>query len=182
MEVSRSFLFPAVSQQFQEPHAAIDRCHNGVLVRYPVSELKSTLRSVAVIVCVLFLAACGGSSIGPGASMCNTGTVQQLANPVQNQSGVSATIGQITIVAFSNNNLLYNTYAQWVIQLVDNTGTVWNGQSLQLVADPSGPHPYTSDFYYSSNIPQLVAGRTYGVRLSQSGNACRAQNLGSFST
>lgn len=140
------------------------------------------LRSLAVVLCVLFAAACSSSSTGPGSTLCNTGTVQQLANPLQNQTGVSPTIGQITIVASSNNNTLYNTHSQWAIQLVDNTTTVWNGQSLQLVADPSGPHPYPSDFYYASNIPQLVAGRTYRVTLSQLGSACQAVNLGSFST
>jgi hypothetical protein len=135
-----------------------------------------------MVTAAIGLAACGGSTFGPSTFVCNTGTVQQLASPLQNQTGVSPSIGQITIVAFSNNNTLYNTYSGWAVQLVDNTGTVWNGQALRLVADPSGPHPYTSDFYYASTIPQLAPGRIYGTRLLQVGTACQPLGVGSFST
>ena len=142
------------------------------------------LTSVASLVALLGLAGCSGSASTPGHFQypCNTGTSQQLANPTPNQAGVSTSQGRITIVAFGNNNNLYTTYNQWIITLTDNTGTPWTGGPLSLVSDPSGPHPYPSDFYYASNIPMLNAGRTYQAFLSQPSGTCTPLQLQSFST
>lgn len=140
--------------------------------------------SLFVAVCTT-LAACSGGGLGfggGGQQFCNTGTIQQLANPVNGQTGVSTTLGQIIIVASSNNNQLFNTYSQWNLTLVDNLNQIWNGGSLALVADPSGPHPYQSDFYYGSSIPQLAPGRTYTASLGLNGGSCKSIILGSFST
>lgn len=98
------------------------------------------------------------------------------------QAGVPTTIGQITVVAFGNNNALYSTYNQWIVNLVDSSGVPWTGAPLRLVSDPSGPHPYPSDFYYSSNIPMLNPGQVYRVYLSQPNAACTGILLGQFST
>jgi|GEM_PF-4833620 len=54
--------------------------------------------------------------------------------------------------------------------------------NMRLVSDPSGPHPYPSDYYYASNIPMLNAGRTYQAFLSQPSGTCTPLSLGSFST
>ena len=91
-------------------------------------------------------------------------------------------VGQLAIVAFGNNNVLYGAYNQWILTLNDNTGMVWTGSPLKLVSDPSGPHPYPSDFYYASNIPMLNASRTYQVFLSQPSGTCTPISLGWFST
>lgn len=138
-----------------------------------------------VLIAGLALAGCSGSAAyAPGQHQypCNTGTQQQLANPTSGQAGVSPTIGQITVVAFGNNNNLYNTYNQWIVTLTDSPGMPWTGGPLKLVSDPSGLHPYPSDFYYGSNIPMLTAGRTYQVFLSQPNATCTPLSLGSFST
>ena len=147
-------------------------------------SLQLVPRWLAVVVCVCALSACSGANAGFGGfqQVCNTGTQTQLVSPSPGQTGVSTTIGQITFVANGNNNQLYNTYTQWQITLVDNFQGVTSGGRLALVPDPSGPHPYPSDFYYASSIPQLQPGRTYSVTLSLPGGSCTAIPLGSFST
>ena len=139
---------------------------------------------LAALIGALALSGCSSGSNAPGRFQfpCNTGTEQKIANPTPNQTGVSTSIGRITLVAFGNNNNLYNTYTQWIITLTDNTGAPWTGGPLSLVSDPSGPHPYPSDFYYASNFPMLNAGRTYQAFLSQPSGTCTPVSVGSFST
>jgi hypothetical protein len=137
----------------------------------------------AAVMAALLLGGCSSLGSTTHFSMpCNTGTQVQLAGPSPSQSGVSPSIGQIIMVANGNSNQLYNTYSQWQITLVDNFGNPVTGGSLQLVSDPSGPHPYPSDFYYGSSIPQLNAGRTYNAYVSLNNGSCQPVSLGSFST
>lgn len=117
-----------------------------------------------------------------GLSQCSTGTQEQLASPSSGSTGVSPGIGSITLVASSNSNQLYSTFAQWQITLTDNFGNVVTGGSLSLVPCPSCIHPYQSDFYYASSMPQLNAGRTYTAYLNRIGALCPPIPLGSFST
>ena len=141
--------------------------------------------SLLSVVTALGLWGCSsGSSTSPGHYQypCVTGTSQTLANPQPGQTGVPTTLGQVTIVAMGNGNTLYNTYTQWIVTLTDNTGTPWTGSPLSLVSDPSGPHPYPSDFYYASNLPMLNPGRTYQAFLSQPNASCTPVSLGQFST
>ena len=139
---------------------------------------------LAALIGALALAGCSSGVNAPGHFQfpCNTGTEQQIANPTNNQTGVSTSIGRITLVSFGNNNNLFNTYSQWIMTLTDNTGAPWTGGPLSLVSDPSGPHPYPSDFYYASNFPMLNAGRTYQAFLSQPSGTCTPVWVGSFST
>jgi len=139
---------------------------------------------IGALIGTLTFTGCSSSANAPGQHQfpCNTGTSQTLANPTSGSTGVSTTIGQITVVASGNNNNLFSTYNQWIVTLNDNTGTVWTGSALTLVSDPTGPHPYPSDFYYGSNIPMLDAGRTYNAVLSEPSGACTPLSLGSFST
>jgi hypothetical protein len=95
---------------------------------------------------------------------------------------VPANVGQVTVVAYGGNNQLYNTYRQWQTTLVDNTSQPTPGGQLRLVPDPTGPHPYPSDFYYASTLPQLVTGRTYTVYLAMTNGSCSPISLSSFST
>lgn len=113
----------------------------------------------------LVLSACGSSGSGnsnpggtfpvpggPPVSQC-TGTEVQLANPTPYQTGVSSNIGSIIIVANGNNNNLSNTSSQWQVLLFDNFGDPpIIGGSLQPYSDRTGPHPYNSDFFYSSSL------------------------------
>lgn len=130
------------------------------------------------------LTGCTSSATTPGHFQfpCNTGTVQQLANPLPSQGGVATTIGQVTIVAMGGSNVLHSTPNQWIVTLNDNTGMVWTGTPLTPVSDASGPHPYPSDFYYASNFPMLNASRTYRAVLSQPTGTCTPISLGGFST
>ncbi len=143
------------------------------------------LVSVSLLATAMFLSACStfGSGLGGIFQLpCNTGTQQQLASPFSGQTGVSPSIGQVTIVANGNSNQLYSNYNQWTVTLVDNLGAVYNGGHLALVPDPSGPHPYPSDFYYASSLPQLTVGRTYTASLGIPGGSCQSISMGSFST
>ena len=138
------------------------------------------------------LSACGGGGsssppvnnpFGPSFAQCDPGTQVQLANPLPGQSGVSPGIGSVTIVANGNSNPLYNTYQQWSVVLTDSFGNTYNGGALQLVSDSNGPHPYTSDFYYSSSFQNLPPGRNWsaGLVFANGGN-CSPAFLGNFST
>lgn len=163
--------FPGFSQQ---------RC-NAVL-RFQAMRQSTSL---FVLVAAIGLWGCGGSSASvPGHYQypCTTGTSQTLANPVSGQGRVAPTLGNVTVVAFGNSNTLYNNYNQWIVTLIDDTGQPWTGGALSLVADPSGPHPYPSDFYYASSFPMLNSGHTYRAYLSQPSASCTPLYLGQFST
>jgi hypothetical protein len=138
------------------------------------------------------LTACGGggSSYSPAnpfnpnpfTAQCDPGTSVQLANPQPGQTGVSPTMGSVTIVASGNNNTLYATYPNWNVVLTDNFGNQFTGGSLNLVSYPSGPHPYQSDFYYSSSIPTLPTGRQWAAGLVNTASGCSPIFLGDFYT
>jgi hypothetical protein len=150
------------------------------------------LRVLAVGVFTLALAACGGGGGGggfarppgpnPSFAQCDPGTQVQLANPQPGQFGVPTNIGSIIVVANGNNNILFATYPQWFVVLFDNFGNSINGGPLNLTSDPSGPHPYPSDFYYSSSIGNLPPGTTWNAGLVNSNSNCAPDPLGSYST
>ncbi|HLI95551.1 MAG TPA: hypothetical protein VKT72_05605 [Candidatus Baltobacteraceae bacterium] len=140
---------------------------------------------------VLALTACGGgglgSVLGPNPInnvQCNPGTQVQLANPLPGQTGVSTNTSQITIVANGSNNFLYNSYSQWNVTLVPQYGggPPIQGGPLSLVPDPNGPHPFSSDFYYNSNVGSLPSGVTWDVQLSEQFGNCLPVPLNTFST
>lgn len=150
-------------------------------------QAARTLPALALLGASLALGACSSAAaIGnPGGRLpvpCITGTIQQLAGPTAGQAAVPTTVGQVILVAYGNGNTLYNTYTQWQTTLVDNLGMPTPGGQLRLVSDATGPHPYPSDFYYGSTLPQLVAGRTYAVYLSMTNGSCQPISLSSFST
>lgn len=149
----------------------------------------SYVRFAALSCIVLGLTACGGGGSGnllgnPNVE-CNPGTQVQLANPAPGQSGVNPNVGSVTIVANGSNNALYSAYQQWNVLLVDTfTRQTIQGGQLALVPDPSGPHPYGSDFYYQASIPQLQPGQNWNVELvqSQSFASCSPFPTNAFST
>ena len=123
----------------------------------------------------------GGNPIGLG-SECNAGTAVELANPQPNTYAPGA--NQITLVANGNNNNLYSTYQNWYVYVVsNNTGQTIQGGQLSLVSDPSGPHPYQSDYYYGSSLQQsLPSGSSWTVNLAQYSGSCNAIPLQTFTT
>ncbi len=132
-------------------------------------------RFIALSAAALGLASCAGSGgifgsgnggiFGNGFS-CNPGTQVQLANPLPFQSNVNPNIGAITIVANGNNNYLGQNYQTFNVTLIDNFGNQILGGTLQLVTDPNGPHPYSSDYYYQSAIGSLQFNETYAADLT----------------
>jgi len=151
-----------------------------------MAQTRSAL-ALSVIVCMLGLTACSGSGTGGpiinGPQACQPGTAVQLASPLPNQNGVPTNIGQIIIVANGNTNVLHDNPGVWLVTLSDNAGDApIFGSSLNPVADPNGPHPYPSDFYYASNVTTLNAGRAYNVFLGRTDGTCQAVQVGSFST
>jgi len=147
------------------------------------------LRLTIPVMLAVTLSACGGSGgLGnvfggnPRGNQCNTGTSEQVVSPTPGQT--SSNVNQITIVASSNNNTLYSNYQNWYIYVTDNFGNRVQGGQLNLVPDPGAPQPYSSDFYYSSQLPQtLPPGATWNVHLTEyNGNGCTDVPLQSFST
>lgn len=151
--------------------------------------VPSRLARVIVAASLVALAACsGGSSTGTGAvpntnGSCDPGTSVQLARPFPGQGGVSTATNSIEIVASGNNNTLYNSYTMWDVVLTSNFASTVTGQPLALApADQSAPHPYQSDFYYTSSISGLASGVGYNAFLNAFNTNCQPIFLGSFST
>jgi hypothetical protein len=147
---------------------------------------------IPAMLAVLGLAACsgsGGSGLGfpgngnPSFAQCNPGTNVQLARPAPNQFGAGS-VSSIEIVANGSTNILNQSPQSWNLQVTDNIGNQYLSGPLNAVADPGGPHPYPSDYFYSAPIQTLPTGFTYNVSLVETGG-CSAYPLypyGTFST
>ncbi len=149
---------------------------------------------IAALGVVLATSACSGGGGGggvfgggnPALSQCYPGTQVQLARPAPNQYAGNVT--SIEIVADGNNNVLNQAPGSWYVQVQDTLGDPpFTSNGLTPVSDPSGPHPFPSDFYYSGNLgTTLPAGYTWYVSLvqNQSGyQGCTPYSVqGSFST
>lgn len=148
-------------------------------------------RALVVASVVVAAAGCSGGSSGSNpvpfnGGSCDPGTSISLAFP-NNTNGnfptnVPTNIGRVEIVASNNNNILGNSFTQFDTILVPNFGSNVQGGFLTLTSDPSGPHPYTSDFYYNSSIPNLQAGVVYTVYINVPSNNCQPIPFGQFST
>lgn len=138
-------------------------------------------------------AACSGSGGNSGynppngggngyTSQCDPGTSVQTANPAEFATGVPTNLSSVTIVANGNANALYQTYGSWSVILQSSYGPIYGGQ-LSLVSDPSGPHPFPSDYYYASSISGgLPQGQSFTVQLVNNAAYCNPVSIGSFST
>lgn len=152
--------------------------------------MQDKLRVALVGVLVLGLSACSGNGgsgglfggLGGGFAQCDPGQSVQLARPSPGASGVNPSIGSLEIVASGGSGALFNSPGQWYLSLTSNFGDNLGGYTLNVASDPSGPHPYASDFYYSANIPTLPTGRTWSVQLNESNANCNAVPLQGFST
>ncbi len=152
----------------------------------------STLRLLLPAALALVgLSACGGSgSVGnvfggnPQGFQCQTGTSQQVVSPTPGQ--LATNVNQITIVTNGNSNSLYTNTSNWHLYVTGNyAGGSIQGGTLSLVSDTGAPHPYSSDFYYTSTLSQtLPPGVTWQVYLSPYNNTSGCQDipLQSFST
>lgn len=138
-------------------------------------------------VALVALAGCGGggSSIpnaGSNAVCDPTATGIQLARPTigfpQNNAN------QIEIVDNGNGDQLFQFTNMFDLQLKDNFNNEIDTGVLSGVADPGGPHPYSSDFFYAGTLQNgsLQFGRTYNVFLNAPNTNCTPGFVGSFST
>ena len=148
------------------------------------------LRYALLGVLVVALSACSGNGntggilggFGGGFSQCDPGQQVQLARPAAGSVNVNPSIGSLEIVASGGTGSLHDNTGQWYLSLTSNFGDNLGGYTLSAAADPNGPHPYASDFYYATNIPTLPSGRTWQVFLNETNANCTAVPLQSFST
>jgi len=136
----------------------------------------------------ILLSACGGgssgSTFGNTFGSCDPGTAVQLARPAQGQTGVSTGQNPIEIVASSDQNTLHANYSNFslILQPQNGGGSTITSSPLNIVPDNSGPHPFTSDFFYSGSVPTLQFGTVYTVLLNEPTLGCTPVAIGSFST
>ncbi len=148
------------------------------------------LKNIAFAAAGTVLVACsGGASNGNNPTVagtsCSPGTQLALAVPFSNETGVPISTSQIVIVANGNGNYLYQTYANWQVVLLinNNINNGLPGGNLTLINDNGAPHPFPTDYYYSSSISGLVPGLTYAVYLNQQNTSCSLVGpIGGFST
>ena len=140
----------------------------------------------ALFVVSLFAAAgCGGGSSGlPNSgsnALCDSNSQGlQVARPTP---GFGQNGNNIEIVDNGNGDQLNQFTNQFDLNLIDNFGSEIDTGFLSLVADPNGPHPYTSDFFYQGALNSgLLPGRTYNVYLNAPNTNCTRGFVGSFST
>jgi hypothetical protein len=167
-------------------------------VRHFRFALPRTVRALLAVSLVV-AAGCGGSSSSGtgtvpffGNGICDPQTSVQLAFPNNTSgngtpTGVSTTIGHVEIVAASNTTALGNSSASWDTILVPTNGISQIGPSitggfLTVAADPNGPHPFSTDFYWNSSIPTLQAGVLYIVQLNVPSSNCTPVTIGQFGT
>jgi hypothetical protein len=142
----------------------------------------------ALVAASVFVAAgCGGGGSSstlpdPGSNaICdsNAGSIT-VARP---SAGFGQNGNAIEIVSSSSTDQLHGNPSAFDLNLRDNFGNVLITDPLSLVADNSGPHPYSTDFYYAANLQgTLLAGRTYNVFLNAPSTNCTPGFVGSFST
>jgi len=146
------------------------------------------LARALVIASVIGAAGCGGGGSSsstlpnPGSSaICdaNAGSIA-VARP---SPGFGTNGNTIEIVSSSSTDQLHQFPNQFDLNLRDNFGNVTVTGPLSLVADASGPHPYSSDFYYAGTLANsLQPGLTYSVFLNAPNTNCTPGFIGSFST
>ncbi|HEV2738929.1 MAG TPA: hypothetical protein VGU66_10155 [Candidatus Elarobacter sp.] len=146
-------------------------------------------RALIAVSIIAVAAGCGGGSSNsipnPGSnSICdpnNSGI--QLARPAAGQFGVATNTNTIEIVANGNADQLGQFTNQFDLNLIDNFNNEIDTGTLTAVADPNGPHPYQSDFFYSGTLNgSLLPSRTYSVYLNAPNTNCSRGLVGQFST
>jgi hypothetical protein len=167
------------------PAAFFSRPVQEVVVRISRSR---PARLVCALVAASLVALATGCSGGSGSStlpntngICdqNAGSIS-LARPTP---GFPQNGNDIEIVASTNTDQLNQFTGQFDLVLQDNFGNQLVTGFLHAVPDPSGPHPYTNDFYYAGTLQgSLVGGRTYNVYLNAPNSSCQPGFVGQIFT
>jgi hypothetical protein len=144
-------------------------------------------RALVVASIVVAAAGCGGGSSNstlpnPGSNaICdaNAGSIA-VARP---SPGFGQNGNTIEIVSSSGSDDLHSFPNQFDLNLRDNFNNIIITGALTPVPDNTGPHPYTTDFYYQGTLQSpLQAGLTYSVFLNAPNTNCTPGFIGSFST
>jgi hypothetical protein len=136
---------------------------------------------------IVIAAGCGG---GSGSSTLPNPGSNGICDPDAGSISIarpSASFAQngnaIEIVSSSSTDQLHGNPGQFDLNLRDNFGNVLITDPLGFVPDTTGPHPYTTDFFYAANLQgTLQGGRTYSVFLNAPNTSCTPGFIGSFST
>jgi len=152
-------------------------------VRTP-SLLLSRFVCALVLASVVGIAGCGGgsSSLNPGSNaLCDFNSAGlQLARPT---FGFPQNGNQIEIVDNGSGDQLNQAPSQFDLDLHDRnlSGQITTTSFLNLVADPGGPHPFSSDFFYAGTVQgSLISGHTYDVFLNAPNTNCTPGIVGTF--
>ena len=157
-------------------------------MRTSSSHPSRLFRALVAVAFAIAVAGCGGG--GSSSTIPNPGSNQvcdpdaagiQLARPTPGFPQTSP--NAIEIVANGNADQLGRFTSQFDLILLDQFNAEIDTGFVSAVADPGGPHPYSSDFFYQGTVPNgLLSGRTYRVFLNAPNTNCTPGFVGSFLT
>ncbi|MEA2719087.1 MAG: hypothetical protein QOJ39_951 [Candidatus Eremiobacteraeota bacterium] len=138
-----------------------------------------------------FLVAAAGCGGGSGSSTLPNPGSNQICDPnagaisiARPSPGFPQNGNSIEIVESTGQDQLHQFTGQFDLNLFDRaTGQEIDTGFLTAVPDPSGPHPYSNDFYYAGTLSQnLLSGRTYDVYLNAPNTNCTRGLIGQIFT
>ena len=139
------------------------------------------LARALVAVSVIIAAGCGG---GSNSALPNSGNGQ-----LCDSNAGSISIARPTPLFPSNGNTIEIVSSSSTDDLHGNPGAfdlLINNSSnptstLSILPDTTGPHPYTTDFYYQANLPGALPSGTYNIFLNAPNSACTPGFIGTIS-
>jgi hypothetical protein len=146
------------------------------------------VRLARALVVASVIAAAAGCAGGSSSSLPNSGSNQicdsnagsiSIARPTP---GFPSNGNSIEIVSSSGSDDLHTSPNLFDFNVRDTSGNlIAVSSTLSLIPDASGPHPYTSDFFYQGNLSTGLAPGTYNLFLNAPSSNCTAGFVGTFS-
>ena len=142
------------------------------------------VRLARALIAASILAAAAGCSGGSSNSLPNSGNGQLCDSNAGSITVARPTFGfpsngnTIEIVSSSSTDDLHGNPGAFDLFL-NNSSNVTS--TLTLVPDNSGPHPYTTDFFYQANLPAGLPSGTYNVFLNAPNSNCQPGFVGTVS-
>ena len=130
---------------------------------------------------IVLAAGCGG---GSNSALPNSGNGQlcdsnagsiSIARPTP---GFPANGNTIEIVSSSSTDDLHGNPGAFDLNL--NNSSI-STSPLSILPDTTGPHPYTTDFYYQATLPAGLPSGTYSVYLNAPNSPCTPGFIGTVS-
>lgn len=155
-------------------------------MHFPIIRPARLARALLALSLVI-AAGCGGTGGGSSINPNSTGICDPDAGSIsvaRPTPGFPANGNSIEIVSSSSNDQLHGNPSAFDLVVVDNFNQQTVTGLLSLVPDTSGPHPYSTDFYYqgSLNGTTLLSGRTYNVYLNAPATQCTPGFVGQIFT